>query len=175
LGYALSTYACPRIVGAIRDGVRSENPVPKRLATWQRKVVKAEEDLAQSLGRQPSLEEVASHMGEELEGLSILPRLNPAASIDELVDIASERGGVPRWMVDGTDPADSAVDAARASDVASALELLPEDQRRAVQLLVMDALSPTEARLETGATARQMRQRKEKALLALRESLSAWA
>lgn len=175
LGFTFSTYACTRITGFIRDGVRSENPVPKRLVTYARKVARAEEDLVHSLGRQPSLEEVASHLGQDLSTLAIMPRLSPTASVDEIVATASEHGGIPSWLIDSCDPADAALSSERAEAIAQALELLPPDDRDAVKLLVMEALSPTEARIKTGATARQMRQRRERGLATLKDLLVAWA
>lgn len=175
LGFTFSTYACTRIAGTIRDGVRSENPIPKRLTTYARKVAKAEEDLTQSLGRQPSLEEVADHLGEDLDSLAIMPRLAPAASVDEIIAVASEHGSIPNWLVDSEDPAELALASARAQAIENAMECLPKDDRDAVRLLVMEALTPTEARMVTGATARQMRQRRERGLAALRATLEDWA
>lgn len=174
-GYTFSTYACTRIAGSIRDGVRSEDPVPKRLATYARKVAKAEDSLTQSMGRKPSLEEVANHIGEETEKLSIMSRLAPAASVDEIVNSASERGSFPSWLIDLADPADSALDSACASAIENALSQLPQEEREAIQLLIMEARTPTEARRVTGATARQMRQRRERGLNALRGALEPWA
>lgn len=178
LGFAFSTYACTRIIGSIRDGVRSESPVPKRLATYARKVAQAEATLTQSLGRKPSLEEVASHLidtGNEVASLALMPRLTPAASVDEIVSNAAEHGGIPNWLINSEDPADCVLDSVRAEAISKALETLPSEDREAVKLLVMDALSPTEARTVTGATARQMRQRRERGLAALRSSLEPWA
>ena len=174
LGFSFSTYACSRIIGSIRDGVRSENPVPKRLNTFTRKVAAAEASLTQVLGRSPSLEEVSHSIGVELDSLSILPRTAPQASIDELLAGMSERGTSPAWMVDPNDPADTALKSMTAQAVARAMAQLPADEAQAVQLLVMDGMNPTEARALTGATARQLRQRKERGLAQLRHYLAQW-
>lgn len=174
LGFTFSTYACSRIIGSIRDGVRSENPIPKRLNTFTRKVAAAEAELTQSLGRSPSLEEVSERIGVELSALDILPRTAPQASVDELLGQADERGGYLNRLVSGDDPADSALASIEADLVAEALAQLNPDDALAVKLLVMDGMNPTEARAVTGATARQLRQRKERGLAALRDSLTAW-
>lgn len=173
-GFAFSTYAGTRIAGSIRDGVRSESPVPKRLTTYLRRVVKAEEDLTQGLGRAPRLEEVAAHLGEDLEQLSIVPRLAPTASIDELTDESRERTTIPRWLVDDADPAGAAIHSSLSEAVERALTQIPEEDRQAVKLLVMEGLDPKEARELTGVDSRKMRRYKERGLAALAQHLSDW-
>lgn len=174
LGFTFSTYACSRIIGSIRDGVRSENPIPKRLNTFTRKVAAAEADLTQKLGRNPSLEEVSDSIGVELSALDILPRTAPQASVNEILDQADERGGHLNWLISPDDPADAALASIESDIVARALDALNPDDAAAVRLLVMEGLNPTEARAVTGASARQLRQRKERALAALRDSLADW-
>lgn len=174
LGFTFSTYACTRIIGAIRDGVRAENPVPKRLNTFSRKVAATEAELTQRLGRNPTLEEVSATIGVELSSLELLRRTQPQASIEEIVTLLAERGTAPDWMVADDDPADEALAEVRRDAVARALSTLAPEDADAVRLLIMDGLNPTEARAVTGATARQLRQRKERALNALRAQLADW-
>lgn len=175
LGFAFSTYACSRVIGAIRDGVRSENPVPKRLNTFTRKVAAVEAELAQTLGRPPTLEEVSASVGVELASLDVLRRTAPAASVEEIVSGLGDRGVVPRWLVASEDTESAALSTVRRDAIVRALEQLPPVDAEAVRLLVMEGLNPTEARAVTGATARQLRQRKERGLAALRENLNEWA
>jgi RNA polymerase sigma factor (sigma-70 family) len=174
LGFSFSTYACTRITGAIRDGVRAENPVPKRLGTFSRKVAAAEEALAHGLGRAPTLAEVAEHLGVHLDELKILPRLQSAASIDEMETTASERGTSPNWLIDDADPADTAMSILRRDAVDAALATLHPDDAAAVRLLVMEGMRPAEAQEITGEAPRRLRVRRERALAALREQLSGW-
>lgn len=174
-GFAFSTYACTRITGAIRDGVRAESPVPKRLGTFGRKVAAAEAELTQSLGRTPTLEEVSAHLGTELEKLALVPRLSPEGSVDEILEAGSSTGSVPSWMVEDCDPADAAEAALVAEAIEEALARLPRDEAEAVKLLVMDELHPTRARQLTGATARQMRNRRDRGLETLRDFLADWS
>lgn len=175
LGFAFSTYACSRVIGSIRDGVRSENPVPKRLNTFTRKVAAVEAELTQRLGRSPTLEEVSASIGVELESLAILQRTAPAASVEEVVSGLGDRGVVPSWLVASQDTEDLALSSLQAEAITRALSELPEAEAQAVRLLVMEGLNPTEARQLTGATARQLRQRKERGLAALRQSLQDWS
>jgi RNA polymerase sigma factor (sigma-70 family) len=172
-GFRFSTYACQRISGAIRDGVRSENPVPKRLLTFQRKVLHAEEQLSAKLGRVPSLAEVASHMGESDEALSILSRLAAAASVEE-INGSEGRSSDVRALVDNNDPADTAIAAAQRSAIEDAINSLSPLDAQIARLLLIDGLSPAEARERTGTSPRQLRQRWSRSRDQLAEALAEW-
>lgn len=174
-GHRFSTYACYRIKGAIRDGVRDEHPVPKRLLTFQRKVSATEEQLALALGRVPQLFEVAEHMGETLEGLTkVLPRLANPASLDEMAAAASERGGSVAGLVSDDDPADLAVESARTAAVQHALAALDPGDADAVRLLVCEQRSMAEARRITGLSDRELRRRSSRGCEQLRGMLVDW-
>jgi RNA polymerase sigma factor (sigma-70 family) len=175
LGYAFSTYACTRITGSIRDGVRSESPIPKRLGTFGRKVQAAEAELTQTLGRAPTLDEVSSFLGTEKVKLALLPRIAPEGSVEEILDATAANGSSPSWIVDHNDPADEVERTLTVEAVSRALQLLPHDEAEAVRLLIMDELHPTKAREMTGATARQMRQRRDRGLETLKEFLADWS
>jgi RNA polymerase sigma factor FliA len=174
-GWAFSTYAVTKIRGEVRDGVRAESPIPKRLGTFARKVSAADEQLSGALGRPPTLAELAQRVGTDLDALSIMPRLQAEASLDERLEQADDGGTSPRWLVDDTDPADLAEGALCRRDIAAALARLPEREALAVRLLVLEGVSPTEARQMTGATARQLRQWKERGLESLRTELVDWS
>jgi RNA polymerase sigma factor FliA len=175
-GHRFSTYACFRISGAIRDGVRDENPVPKRLITMQRKVSAAQESLSIELGRVPQLHEVAAHLDITFEKLStLLPRLSSASSLDEMEATASERGGSVAGMVDDSDPADAALDAARSDAVRDALNLLDEPDRETVRLLLYEGKTMTEARRITGMSDRELRRRLAAGSDLLRDLLADWS
>lgn len=175
-GFAFSTYACTRINGAIRDGNRAESPIPKRLTTYVRKVTRTQEALTYRLGRVPSLDELAEALGDEAPGLSMMSRLAPAASLDELTDPSSERAPLVRTLVDRVaDPAEQTVAAAQARAISDALERLPLEERQAVELLVYQGLPVSEVKVLTGANPRQLRARKERGLAALSSHLADWA
>jgi RNA polymerase sigma factor for flagellar operon FliA len=172
LGFAFSTYAVTRIVGSIRDGVRAENPVPKRLGTLARKVAAVENDLARSLGRTPTMREVGVALDLDAEQLAAVRRTRTPASIEEIVSGIDRNGGSePDWLTDGTDTVDEAFRLLDRTEITAAMSLLPPEEAEAVRLLVLEDRTPTEARLIAGVTARQLRQRKERGLNALRASL----
>jgi len=172
LGFAFSTYACTRIVGAIRDGVRAENPVPKRLGTLARKAAAIETELAQSLGRAPTMKEVSEALRVEAHTLEAIRRTRTPASIEEIIaGIDRNSSNEPSWLSTGKSAEDDAVATVEAERLAVALENLTAEEAQAIRLLIMEDRSPTEAKQIAGVTARQLRQRKERALSSLREQL----
>jgi RNA polymerase sigma factor (sigma-70 family) len=171
--FAFSTYACTRISGTIRDGVRAENPIPKRLGTEVRKMARAEEELAVELQRAPSLAEVAERMDMSWEHAQVLARCVPTASIEELT--AEGYGRDPGVLRDETDTLDSALRALLGDDITTALASLDPVDAEAVRLLVLEERPVSEVREMTGATARQLRQRRQRGLEQLAESLAHWA
>jgi RNA polymerase sigma factor (sigma-70 family) len=173
LGFTFSTYACTRIIGSIRDGVRMESPIPKRLGTFQRKVAAVEAELAQALGRAPTLEEVSQRVGAEISQLGVLRRTSTPAHLDEPAGSEGDTLG-SRLLVDTIDVEETAWLAVCRSDIEAALEAIEPDEAEAVRLLILEGMSAADARVVTGATARQMRQRKERGLAALRTHLDHW-
>jgi RNA polymerase sigma factor FliA len=165
-----STYACPRIRGAIRDGIRAESHLPKRLTTFVHKVERARESLTHTLGRHPSLEEVAQSLDMGYEKLNAMRHLGAPVSLNDLVD----RDGA-FTVVAEEDPEAAAIEAARREDVARALDSIDQDDAGVVRLMVLEGLGVGECQLRTGMSARQLRQRRERGLAALGELLGEWA
>lgn len=66
-GLAFSTYATPRIHGAMLDELRRCDWVPRSIRSKHRKVARAVEHLEGKLGRQPEAEEVAASLDIPLE------------------------------------------------------------------------------------------------------------
>jgi RNA polymerase sigma factor for flagellar operon FliA len=66
-GLAFSTLAAPRIRGAILDDLRKRDTVPRSVRRKQREVNHAQENLMQTLNRDPLPEETAEELGIELE------------------------------------------------------------------------------------------------------------
>lgn len=175
LGYTFSTYACPRINGAIRDGVRKDNPIPKRLTTFVRAVTAAEESLTQSLARTPSLDEISSYLKSGSEHLPLLPRLTPSASLEEMTNPWGEMSREPACLVDATDPQDLALSLMRNSAVRDAVDALPADEARAVRMLFLEEIPIGEAATAVGVDTRTLRAAKNRGLTTLANTLAMWA
>lgn len=172
----LATYAVPRINGAIRDGIRSEHHLPKRLVTMQRKLRTIDETLTRDLGRIPTLSEVADRFGADANQRSLMSRLARPASIDawQAAD-SSDRAGEPAWIADPCDVADDALRTLDAQMVRDAVDLLPADEAVAVRLLVLDEVPLAEAAVRCGVPARQLSARRRRGLDSLAGLLSEFA
>ena len=68
-GLAFSTFAAPRIRGAILDELRRQDHVPRSIRRKTREISQARETLGRVLGRVPSDREVADHLGVDLPTL----------------------------------------------------------------------------------------------------------
>jgi RNA polymerase sigma factor for flagellar operon FliA len=61
-GLSFSTYAVPRIRGAILDELRKQDHVPRNVRRRSREMTRARDALTGRLRRPPSLDEIAGHM-----------------------------------------------------------------------------------------------------------------
>lgn len=174
LGFAFSTYACPRINGAIRDGVRAESPIPKRLTTFVRKVGKIEETLTHHLARTPTFEEVRAHLAASAESLHLLPRLAAPASIEEMSLAWGEKTREPACLVDADDPQAAVMISMRDAALHAAVDALPADEAQAVRLLMLEEVPVGEAAALVGIEVRQLRARKVRGMRALAPVMQAW-
>lgn len=159
MGYAFSTYACTRIVGAMRDGVRAERPVPKRLGTFQRRLDVVGAEMAESLGRQPTVAELASAVGEPEDKVLAALRARSMVSFDELV----EQGGV----VPAPPPAEGV-----SPEVEMMLSGLPDDEAGVLRLAVLEGWSDAEVASHLGVSSGVVRRLREGGISRLRSALS---
>lgn len=173
---AFSTYACACIVSKIRDGVRAEMPVVKKMLTLRNKVSAAEMQLVVSLGRMPTLQEVADHIGEDIERLKLLQvqlSLADSASLDELTRFEGDSEYTPGWLADGDmSPEDEAVLSDRRDRVHAALAGLPQEDARLVEMLVVEQLPMRTVCERVGLTQRQLRAQRERVFAQLADELS---
>jgi RNA polymerase sigma factor for flagellar operon FliA len=68
-GLAFSTFAAPRIRGAILDELRRQDHVPRSIRRKSREIAAARETLMRVLGRAPEDKEVAEHLGVDIATL----------------------------------------------------------------------------------------------------------
>lgn len=95
-----STYAVPVILGEIKQVLRDTGPVKvsRALRELSRRVMNRSEQLAQSLGREPSVSEVAKEMGLAREQVAAaLEATRPLVSLQETIH---EEEGEPLFLGD---------------------------------------------------------------------------
>ena len=68
-GLAFSTFAAPRIRGAILDELRRQDHVPRSIRRKTREIGQARETLGRVLNRTPTDREVADHLGVDMQTL----------------------------------------------------------------------------------------------------------
>lgn len=140
-GNTISTFAAYRINGAVRDGVRSESPVPKRLTTFVRAVESAEEKLTIALSRVPTREEIKEELGEQAKYLHLYPRLCRQASLDEM------EGYNPSVEQDAAEVVESSI---ISEDLHDAMSELTETEKVAVRLIHGEGLAERKAAKDSG-------------------------
>lgn len=165
LGFAFSTYACTRIVGSMRDGVRAERPVPKRLGTFQRQLERIEESMSDELGRPPSIDELAAASGEPREKVMAAHRARGMVSLDEMLEsrvYSATPLHEPSFDL-------SAVEVS--TQLSSALSALDPDLATAVTLSVVEGASDAEVASALGCSVSEVDSIRSRALLQLRSML----
>ena len=166
LGFAFSTYACTRIVGAMRDGIRAESPIPKRLGALARIANTVENDLTQSLGRAPTTQEIVTKSNISPKHLEIIRRTRPATSLN--ASIGDDMGSAADNLQAEDDVETTVLASLERVYLNSVLDTLPEEEAQAVRLLILDDLDTSEVCAMLGMTARQLRQKRDKGLERLR-------
>lgn len=166
LGFAFSTYACTRIVGAMRDGIRAESPMPKRLGALARTANSVEHDLTQSLGRAPTTQELEAKSNISRKHLEIIHRARPATSLNASI---GDDMGTAADNLQATDDVEATVlGSLERVYLNSVLDTLPTEEAQAVRLLILEDLDTSEACALLGVTPRQIRQKRDKGLERLR-------
>lgn len=69
LGHAFSTFAIPRVRGAILDELRRRDEVPRSVRRKHRELTRTRDELSRTLGRPPKDRETAAYLGIDLETL----------------------------------------------------------------------------------------------------------
>ncbi len=175
----LKTFAEYRIKGAMLDELRSAEWAPKHLQKKINELKNAFSHLERVFGRPPSEEEVAEHLGIELEELFRL--MNDASgavtlSLDEIesrVDSGNGDYNIHEHIMDET--ADSPLASAEKADMkrilAEAIEELPERERIILALYYWDELTFKEIGKVLNLSESRVSQLHAKALLLIKVKL----
>lgn len=174
LGYKFSTYACPRINGFIRDGVRADGPLPKRLTTFVRAANNAEEILVQKLSRKPTFNEIGAYLEASSEHLKLLPHLGPAASLEEMTSVWGESHHEPSCLIDSAHTENEGMQNVAISAVHQALATLPVVEQDIIRLTCFEEVSLAQTARDLNVDLKTVKSLKKKALSTLGEQLGNW-
>ena len=180
-GYKLSTYATWWIRQAIGRAIADQSRtirLPAHMVENMRRLARAERQMVQELGREPTVDELSRATGISPEGIYTIQRSVPeTASLDAPLDENNRLLGDVIEDLGAIAPADAAVLAAASVGLEEALLALPEREARIVRLRfgLADGRCHTleAAGAEFGVSRERIRQIEAKALAKL--SKSDWA
>ena len=160
-GVKFETFAVPRIRGAVFDGLRSLDWVPRSVRSRAREVENAFQDLEGKMGRGPTDEELAVHL-----------KISATEFQKWLASIASTTvGPLDRALVAGVEPRVEEGEVKRLVKVE--LRRLPEREKLVLTLYYDEGLTLSEIGSILGVTESRVSQIHTKAVLHLRARLSA--
>lgn len=176
-GLAFSTFAVPRIRGAILDELRRQDHVPRSVRRKTRQIAQARETLTRIFGRVASDDEVAEHLGIDQKTLWRWESDTESAvqiSLNDSPDDSNGITGVPVEALtrdDGTSVDDEITQAQEAAIVREALKGLKEQERTVLTLYYFEELKLQEIATVLGVTESRVSQIRTKALERLRTTV----
>ena len=176
-GLAFSTFAAPRIRGAILDELRRQDHASRSVRRKARQLGAAREDLARTLGRQPADRELAIHLGldiprvwrweTEIEGAMLVSlERSPADDADRFAAPGDS-------LFDESASIDEILDQEeRVALLAHALAELNEQERTVLTLSYYEELKLHQIATVLGVTESRVSQIRTKALARLRAAMA---
>ncbi len=171
------TYAIPRVRGAILDGLRAMDWVPRSVRVKAREVEKAQAELEGELKRAPTDGEVAERLGIDLSDLNEALRQISFVSVMALDEVVStgEETGDQRSLLDTLadartlDPMTQVEGQEMLAMLADSVGKLSEREQLVVRLYYYEGMTLAEIGDILGVTRERIRQLRDRALKRLRE------
>jgi RNA polymerase sigma factor for flagellar operon FliA len=173
-GVKFETFAVPRIRGAIYDGLRQLDWVPRSVRSRARSVEKAFSELEHKLGRGPTDEELSEHLRITPEDLTKWLSAIARTTIGPL-DRAIAAGAEPSAPDDAVSGSPSAVVEVRELSLIMRNEIkkLPEREKLVLSLYYDEGLTLSEIGEVLGVTESRVSQIHTKSILHLRSRMAA--
>jgi RNA polymerase sigma factor for flagellar operon FliA len=176
-GLAFSTFAVPRIRGAILDELRRQDHVPRSVRRKTRSMAAARETLVRTLGRPPQMNEVAAELGvdaatfwrwqADVEGAVHVPLDRSATDRDGVAASPAEFLGNGEELTDERLTREESVHLLR-----EALLTLKDQERTVLSLYYFEELKAREIAEVMGVSESRISQIRSKALNQLRGALA---
>lgn len=173
-GVKFETFAAPRIRGAIYDGLRQLDWVPRSVRSRARDVERAIAELEHRLGRAPSEDEIAAHLHVDVEELArwlASIASTTVGPLDRAIESGYEPAAVDQRGHDG--PASIFEDRELRDLMRRAVTQLPERERLVITLYYDEGLTLSEIGQVLGVTESRVSQIHTKSVLHLRARLGA--
>jgi RNA polymerase sigma factor FliA len=176
-GLAFSTFAVPRIRGAILDELRRQDHVPRSVRRKTRSIASARETLTGALGRAPAMAEVAAQLGVDAQTL-----WRWQADVEGAVQVPLDGGPAQHDRIATTAPIDLLGSGEELADerlereeevirLREALMGLKEQERTVLSLYYFEELKAREIAEVLGVSESRISQIRSKALVQLRDTL----
>jgi RNA polymerase sigma factor for flagellar operon FliA len=176
-GLAFSTFAVPRIRGAILDELRRQDHVPRSIRRKTRAIAQAGEALMSTLGRRPDVAEIAGQLGVDVQTI-----WRWQADVDASVHVpldrtAAERGSAMPAPVDFLSADAEGADERLSREqeltlLREAISKLKVQERTVLALSYFEELKLHEIAGILGLTDSRVSQIRSKALSRLRETMA---
>jgi RNA polymerase sigma factor FliA len=170
-GAKFETYAIPRIRGAILDGLRSLDWVPRSVRSRSRQIQDAIAELEHQLGRVPTDEEIAAELQIEVAELEKWLADVAAGSVGPLDHVAMD--SAPSHADAQTQPGSALEEGELRDAMRAEISKLPEREQAVLVLYYDDGLTLAEIGDALGVTESRISQIHAKAVLQLRSRLAA--
>lgn len=170
-GAKFETYAIPRIRGAILDGLRALDWVPRSVRSRSRSVQDAIAQLEHQLGRVPTDEEIAAELQISTEDLEKWLADIAAGSVGPLDHVAMDN--TPADTDAQMQPGRAMEDGELRDAMRAEISKLPEREQAILILYYEDGLTLSEIGEALGVTESRISQIHTKAVLQLRSRLAA--
>ena len=175
LGFKFETFAVPRIKGAILDGLRAQDWVPRSIRNKGRQIEQAVAKLGNELKRAPTDEEIAVELGISDEELAKWLSSLSVANVGPLDHVVSGGETEPRQLPASRDEGPDAVveDRELRQIMRAEIRNLPERERTVVALYYDEGMTLAEIGDVLGVTESRVSQIHSKAVIMLRARLAA--
>ena len=167
-GFMFSTYAVPAIIGEIKRIFRDGGAVKVSRSDKEksRNIMKVRDEMTLSLGRSPTVGELAEKVGLDMQETSLLlgaslPVISLTADDDD-----KENSEIDVALNDTTEEMGDAI------ALKAAIEMLPERDRKIVEFRYYSGLTQTVTAEKLGMTQVQVSRREKAILTELRRKLS---
>ena len=174
MGAQFETYAAQRIRGAMLDGLRENDWLPRSLRRDFRRIEEAIAQLEQAHGRVPSEKELANALGMSLGDYQKMlqdARGHQLISFEDMIEEGDEDYLERHLVDDAGDPARIFEDASLRQLLVQAIEALPEREKMMMALYYEQDLNLREIGEVLGVTESRVSQLHTKAVLRLKSRL----
>ena len=169
-GVKFETYASVRIRGAIIDNIRKMDWIPRTLRKKNKELENVYQELENTLGREPTHEELAEKLAIPVSEVNDLVRKSSVAqliSLDEYLEVNQEHSFIDKNPLLAESP-DSLYDKQETKQIlAKAIDSLSEKEKKVVTLYYYEDLTLKEISKILGVTESRISQIHSKAMMKL--------